>query len=711
MPYVGTIYFIPLLQQNFVYRYSVNEILEELEAYNDGLQRLIYVVPPNDGADTDADSDKSDDEHEGNLNHLGRNLLNSVCEVQTAIKDDNDTGLQDAKGPQYEVQTVPTDSNVVGLDEAEEPQPSTSTLITSSDNKISLRPLRRKVNRKTPPIVFSDTDDDPDDPAPPPKKKNKKVGLSDTDYVPEPPSKKKNKKVPASTTNTIKNNENQQNGKKKTKKQLAEELKQARVNQWKIDEPAFMQNITCEPLPCSDEAMECESPLEFFSLFFSDEVIEFICEQSNLYASQKNVNLNLTKEELLVVFGGMLMSGYAKYPNKRMFWSREDDVPKLLSESMRCNRFEQILRFIHLNDNTTLNPDDKLYKLRPIIDALNTSFANHGGLDEKLSVDESMIPYYGKHYAKQFIRGKPIRFGFKNWAICSSSGYLISFDIYCGKNPDRENLFGLGGDVVVQLLKQAEIPSNNGYKIFIDNFFTSVPLIRHLAEQGYCATGTLRSDRVQYCPLKNQKELQEEGRGSFDFRTAENVMLVRWADNSVVTAATNFENMSVGTVKRWSREKKARVQVPQPTLFASYNKGMGGVDIMDQNVAAYRTRMRQRKWWWPIFVYLFDVSVSNAWILNKKLLPPDTAIGQLLRFRRNLALTLLRKYGTPSSQGRSYPKPLQDVRRDNLNHWPVEIATQRRCANCKKKAKCVCSKCNVGLHPKCFMEYHTNNQG
>lgn len=44
-------------------------------------------------------------------------------------------------------------------------------------------------------------------------------------------------------------------------------------------------------------------------------------------------------------FGGMLMSGYAKYPNKRMFWSRKD-VPKLLAQSMPCNRFELILRFL-----------------------------------------------------------------------------------------------------------------------------------------------------------------------------------------------------------------------------------------------------------------------------------------------------------------------------------------------------------------------------
>jgi len=44
-----------------------------------------------------------------------------------------------------------------------------------------------------------------------------------------------------------------------------------------------------------------------------------------------------------------------------------------------------------------------------------------------------MNTYYGRHFAKQYIRGKPVRFGFKNWAICSSSGYMYGFDIYTGK--------------------------------------------------------------------------------------------------------------------------------------------------------------------------------------------------------------------------------------------------------------------------------------
>lgn len=158
---------------------------------------------------------------------------------------------------------------------------------------------------------------------------------------------------------------------------------------------------------------------------------------------KKNVELNVTLDEIKVFIGGILMSGYAKYPNKRLYWSDKKDTPKLLSNSMRLNRFEKILNNFHLNDNSKLQSNDRLFKIRPVIDHLNESFLKYGILDENLSIDESMIPYYGKHYAKQYIRGKPIRFGFKNWALNTSNGYMLQFDIYIWEKTQASCLKGL----------------------------------------------------------------------------------------------------------------------------------------------------------------------------------------------------------------------------------------------------------------------------
>ena len=43
-----------------------------------------------------------------------------------------------------------------------------------------------------------------------------------------------------------------------------------------------------------------------------------------------------------------------------------------------------------------------------------------------------MIPYFVKHNAKQFIMGKPIRFGYKIWVLTTPLGYDLQFEAYQG---------------------------------------------------------------------------------------------------------------------------------------------------------------------------------------------------------------------------------------------------------------------------------------
>jgi Transposase IS4 len=68
----------------------------------------------------------------------------------------------------------------------------------------------------------------------------------------------------------------------------------------------------------------------------------------------------------------------------------------------------------------------------------------------------------------------------------------------------------------------------------------------------------------------------------------------------------------MGSVKRWSKAAGTMIDVPQPHLINKYNKNMGGVDRMDQNIGAYRISIRSQKWQWPLFAYLLDVAMQNA---------------------------------------------------------------------------------------------------
>ncbi|PSN46416.1 hypothetical protein C0J52_15377 [Blattella germanica] len=50
-----------------------------------------------------------------------------------------------------------------------------------------------------------------------------------------------------------------------------------------------------------------------------------------------------------------------------MYWSKVSEGPTILSDSIRCNLFETILRHLHLNDSTLHDGSDRLFKLRPLL--------------------------------------------------------------------------------------------------------------------------------------------------------------------------------------------------------------------------------------------------------------------------------------------------------------------------------------------------------
>ena len=68
---------------------------------------------------------------------------------------------------------------------------------------------------------------------------------------------------------------------------------------------------------------------------------------------------------------------------------------------MPRNRFDTLLRYLHLNDNANMKPRDhpeydKLFKIKPRVTHLQQKFKELEP-EEYNSVDEQIIPYKGKH--------------------------------------------------------------------------------------------------------------------------------------------------------------------------------------------------------------------------------------------------------------------------------------------------------------------------
>lgn len=112
-----------------------------------------------------------------------------------------------------------------------------------------------------------------------------------------------------------------------------------------------------------------------------------------------------------------------------MYWKKSDDVAvPLVSRQMSRNRFRDQTIF-YVADNNNVNKNDKMSKVRQMTEATNTSLQQFGIFCENLSIDESLVPYFDHNTCKMFIRDKPIRFGYKLWYLCSSTGYPYKFDV------------------------------------------------------------------------------------------------------------------------------------------------------------------------------------------------------------------------------------------------------------------------------------------
>lgn len=158
------------------------------------------------------------------------------------------------------------------------------------------------------------------------------------------------------------------------------------------------------------------SAYDYYRLFMPDSFAEEVVYQSKLYAVQKNYPKKqldcLSLDTYRCTEAMLLHSGYHTVPRRRMLWEKKKDCHNdLVAEAVRRDEVDAVLKCLHFRDNSKID-NDGYYKVRPIFNQLNKG-ARFNLDSMEYSVDEVMIPYFGRHGTKQFIYGKPVRYGFK----------------------------------------------------------------------------------------------------------------------------------------------------------------------------------------------------------------------------------------------------------------------------------------------------------
>jgi hypothetical protein len=245
-----------------------------------------------------------------------------------------------------------------------------------------------------------------------------------------------------------------------------------------------------EEVPANSEDSTI-NPVDCYRHFITDEIISLMVRETNRYAEQHVQTQKLTKrsktlqwkptnnEEMLKFLGIIIEMGLVQMPEIDYYWSKSKLFgSEVIQNTMSRDRFELLLKFYHFSNNQEEHADqDRLFKLRPLLDLLRARFKSIYVSDSIISIDETMVPWKGRLLFKQYIPGKAHKYGVKVYKLAATNGYTWNFVVYAGKQ-DPTSGVGYAKTIVMDL---ADGLLGYHRTIVADNFFTIF-----LSQKVYC---------------------------------------------------------------------------------------------------------------------------------------------------------------------------------------------------------------------------------
>ena len=437
-------------------------------------------------------------------------------------------------------------------------------------------------------------------------------------------------------------------------------------------------------------------PVDFFHKFFplSLFVRMVAWTNSNLTAGATGSTPVLTNlQELKAWFGIVMVMGLDPVKAVRDYWSTSLGLRNILISSTMS-----YARYIHLSAHIACCPRDEnpdhwpdttskqrqhifrykmkhpCYPVQPLWDKVLSRCQGRFQAHREIAIDEAMIAYRGFQSAcrKVFMPCKPIRAGFKVYALCDSrTGYMMNFLVHKARTQPQKML-DISMAVVQPFLKLY-------HHVFCDKLYTSVALGRQLLAKKTYLTGAIKQNArdlpvdLSPNPVKNPakarsiKRLKKTPRGTFYSRQTGKLTYVLWHDSSVMSILSTAHNAwrekptpdnprGGDTLQRRFSidgvERKRKHPVPAPPQVIDYTKHMGGVDRSNQLRAYHTCSRKSQSWWHQLIYFLIDVARVNAWVaykfVNGEEAHPDRPKTWHSRFAMEIAEGLIAGYSESS---------------------------------------------------------------
>jgi len=404
-------------------------------------------------------------------------------------------------------------------------------------------------------------------------------------------------------------------------------------------------------------------PVEFVEAFFPMYTNKELDENGEPYLSMeylaKNTNMRATLafageatydhqwsgpfsvKELRQYLGLYVINGLSPSPGLERKFDPKDNanynafVSRNLGGANGIRRLKQFKAFFSCQDPMKIRPrreDSPLFKVLSIVKWIRKvgPMSWECGLD--LGLDEQTMGFQGMHVDKLRISYKKEGDGFQCDALCDD-GFTYTVYFRNEKPPQRYIRMGLS-PLHARSLWIFDQLKDKFHRVWVDNLYMSARFAKNAynSKNQVLVAGVTRSKQrgVPLCVVQEpvEKKHLPTTRGTVKAAVLENdpkcpqlVSLSIYDNKPVHFISMIAESISwkENTRKVWNKHvrKMQEMKYLRVNVNDDYNHKMNPVDIADQLRNNYRMDrwLRNRKWWWSIYLWGQGVLITNAYIV------------------------------------------------------------------------------------------------